>query len=228
MTHIHPGIQMCLMFCFTAFKLRFVHALGVGLVGVGMFHWAGSGPLAFPPNAMISSAFFLTGSLFTGALTAWLLERYSRDAFLQQRENDRLIVRARDREAGGDRGQCVEDPFPRRREPRPSTAAACDRTAGRHSARSFSRCRIALARRQHSPCSAGNGRPVQQSARYLKARCRRCRGRDPAGLDRCTDDTTGGRSRACRAGEGHRTGAEWERAAGDVGPAPCWNVRSAI
>lgn len=91
MTHIHPGIQMCLMFCFTAFKLRFVHAFGAGAAGIGLFYWAAIGPLQFPPAALVNTAFFLVGSLFTGALTAWLLERYSRFDFLQRRENDRLI-----------------------------------------------------------------------------------------------------------------------------------------
>lgn len=91
MTHIHPGIQMCLMLCFTAFKLRFVQAFGVGLAGIGLFHWAAAGPLQFPVTAQINSAFFLVGSLFAGALTAWLLESYSRQAFVQRRENDRLV-----------------------------------------------------------------------------------------------------------------------------------------
>jgi|JI10StandDraft_1071094.scaffolds.fasta_scaffold199444_1 signal transduction histidine kinase/CheY-like chemotaxis protein len=92
-THVFPGMQLVLMFAFAAFKLRFVYALAVSLAGVALYLFIAAGPMQFPAPALVNAAYFLGWSLASGALTAYLLERFSRRDFLRRSENARLTKR---------------------------------------------------------------------------------------------------------------------------------------
>jgi len=92
-THIFPGIQLVLMFAFAAFKLRFVHALVVSNAGVLLYFFVAAVVLEFPLPALQNAGYFLGWFVWSGLLTSYLLERFSRQDFLQRRENALLMGR---------------------------------------------------------------------------------------------------------------------------------------
>ena len=99
-THLHPGVQLVLMFAFATLKLRFVHALAVCTAGVVMFQVVASARFEFPGDAMVNSGFFMWWALGSGAIACYLLERYSRHNFLQRRENAALMRALADERKG--------------------------------------------------------------------------------------------------------------------------------
>lgn len=92
-THIFPGIQLVLMFAFAAFKLRFVHALLVSNAGVLLYFYVAVVRMEFPLPALQNAGYFLGWFVWSGLLTSYLLERFSRQDFLQRRENASLTRR---------------------------------------------------------------------------------------------------------------------------------------
>lgn len=92
-THFHPGVQMSLVFSFAALRLRFLYASAFSALSLLTYFAIASAWVGFSSDALLSSAFFLVGTALVGMLTSYLLERYSRNNFLLQRENERLLER---------------------------------------------------------------------------------------------------------------------------------------
>jgi signal transduction histidine kinase/CheY-like chemotaxis protein len=90
-THFHPGVQMSLVFAFAALRLRFLYASAFSALSLLTYFLVADLWVGFSSDALISSAFFLVGTALVGMLTSYLLERYSRNNFLLQRENARLL-----------------------------------------------------------------------------------------------------------------------------------------
>lgn len=80
------GIQIALLYSFTALKLRFVYAGAVSLAMVAAALWLAIWPWAYSREPLVITTIFLVTMVLTGALICYLLERFSRLDFLKRRE----------------------------------------------------------------------------------------------------------------------------------------------
>ncbi len=101
---------------------------------------------------------------------------FARDA-LRKRGPDRRAAGADPQRPGragrGGDGEPREEPVPRRRQPRPAPAAACDGPVRRGTGRPRTRAGVEAAGGQHSRIRGGARKPVRATPRPVASRCRR-------------------------------------------------------
>jgi signal transduction histidine kinase len=86
--HYYVGLILVLMYVHVLLRLSFVVASAVGNVLIAVF-LATTAALGTPTAALWNTAFFVLSANATGMIASYALERYARQAFYQQRQQQR-------------------------------------------------------------------------------------------------------------------------------------------